>query len=84
MPADPANDKPEFVSVRRVSELYGWHKSTTHRLLKAQKITGKSVRDVGRVTTIRRLWLPLITINRNCWRGLTGTRPSDLTLDASE
>ena len=37
------NDKPEreWVSVKRVTEIYGWHKSTVHRMLNDKRITGK-------------------------------------------
>ena len=43
------SDKPEYVSVRAISERFGWHKSTTHRLLKARKISGKKL---GRSTMV--------------------------------
>jgi hypothetical protein len=34
-------EQPEYVSVRWVSEKYGWHKSHVHRLMNAEKIKGK-------------------------------------------
>jgi excisionase family DNA binding protein len=43
------DNKPEYVSVRAISERFGWHKSTTHRLLTAKKIRGKKV---GRSTMV--------------------------------
>lgn len=35
------NEKPEYVSVRVISERYGWHKSTVHRKLTRKLIAGK-------------------------------------------
>lgn len=37
------NDKsgPEYVSVKWISEHYGWHKSTVHRKLDRKLIAGK-------------------------------------------